>query len=132
MTLKIWRHSNQIISCKDERTRVHHSCYPVNAIMTWKKIFQNGSSICRLDLEKMDSRISSTMKPEIEVVKRTCAEPQRRRVSVASRWFCETLWRQIGRIIEIFTGNGGVVRSARVKTAHGEQNRPVVKLVPVF
>ena len=39
------------------------------------------------------------MKPESEVVKRTCAEPERRRVSVASRWFCETLCRQIGRII---------------------------------
>ena len=37
-----------------------------------------------------------------------------------------------GRIIEIFTGNDGVVRSARVKTAHGELNRPVVKLAPVF
>ena len=61
------------------------------------------------------------MEPEIEVVKRTCAKPERRRVSVASR-----------RIIEIFTGNDGVVRSARVKMAHGELNRPVVKLAPVF
>ena len=36
------------------------------------------------------------------------------------------------RIIEIFTGNDGVVRSARVKMARGELNRPVVKLTPVF
>ena len=39
---------------------------------------------------------------------------------------------KLGRIIEIFTGNDGVVRSARVKMAHGELNRPVVKLAPVF
>ena len=39
---------------------------------------------------------------------------------------------KLGRIIEIFTGNDGVVRSARVKLAHGELNRPVVKLAPVF
>ena len=40
----------------------------------------------------MDSRISSTMEPEIKVVKRTCAKPERRRVSMASRWLWETLW----------------------------------------
>ena len=39
---------------------------------------------------------------------------------------------KLGRIIEIFSGNDGVVRSARVKMAHGELNRPVVKLAPVF
>ena len=39
---------------------------------------------------------------------------------------------KFGRIIEIFTANDGVVRSARVKMAHGELNRPVVKLAPVF
>ena len=39
---------------------------------------------------------------------------------------------ELGRIFEIFTGNDGVVRSAGVKMAHGEQNRPVVKLAPVF
>ena len=39
---------------------------------------------------------------------------------------------KLGRIIEIFTGNDGVVRSARVKMARGELNRPVVKLAPVF
>ena len=38
---------------------------------------------------------------------------------------------KFGRIIEIFTGNDGVVR-ARVKMARGELNRPVVKLAPVF
>ena len=36
------------------------------------------------------------------------------------------------RINEIFTGNNGVLRSARVKMAHGELKRPVVKLGPVF
>ena len=39
---------------------------------------------------------------------------------------------KLGRIIAIFPGNDGVVRSARVKMAHGELNRPVVKLAPVF
>ena len=39
---------------------------------------------------------------------------------------------KMGRTIEIFTGNDCVVRSARVKMAHGELNRPVVKLAPVL
>ena len=39
---------------------------------------------------------------------------------------------KMGRIIEIFTGSDGVVRSARVKMAHGELYRPVVNLAPVF
>ena len=39
---------------------------------------------------------------------------------------------KLGRIVEIFTGTDGVVRSARVKMAHGELNRPVVKLAPVI
>ena len=39
---------------------------------------------------------------------------------------------KLGRIIEIFTSNDGVVRSARIKMAHGQLNRPVVKLTPVF
>ena len=39
---------------------------------------------------------------------------------------------KLGQIIEILTGNFGFVRSARVKMAHGELNRPVVKLAPVF
>ena len=39
---------------------------------------------------------------------------------------------KLGRIVEIFTGNDGVVRSARVKMAHGELNRPVVKLARLF
>ena len=55
---------------------------------------------------------------------------------------CELLWLvddslkpceyKLGQIIEIFTGNDGVVRSARVKMAHGELNRPVVKIAAVF
>ena len=52
---------------------------------------------------------------------------------MASRWFFDTLWVwTVGRVIEIFTGNNGVVRSARVKMAHGELNQPVVKLAPVI
>ena len=43
------------------------------------------------------------------------------------RW--EFKW---GRILEIFTGNDEVVRSARVKMAHGELNRQIVSLAPVF
>ena len=39
---------------------------------------------------------------------------------------------KLGRIIKISTRNDSVVRSARVKLAHGELNRPVVKLAPVF
>ena len=39
---------------------------------------------------------------------------------------------KFGGIIEIFTGNDGVVRPARVKNAHGELTRPVVKLAMVF
>ena len=50
-----------------------------------RKSFKNDSSICRHDLEKMDSRIISTIEPEIEVVKRTCAKPENRRVSMANR-----------------------------------------------
>ena len=38
----------------------------------------------------------------------------------------------MGRVIKVFKGNDGVVRSARVEMAHGEFNRPVVKLAPVF
>merc|ERR1711894_339931 len=39
---------------------------------------------------------------------------------------------KLGRIVEVFTGSDGVVRSARVKMAHGELKRPVVNLAPVF
>ena len=39
---------------------------------------------------------------------------------------------KLGSIVEVFTGSNGVVRSARVKMAHGELKRPVVKLAPVF
>ena len=39
---------------------------------------------------------------------------------------------KMGRVNKIFKGDNGVVRSARVKMAHGEFNRPVVKLAPVF
>ena len=39
---------------------------------------------------------------------------------------------KLGQIIEIFTSNDGVLRSARVKMSHGEPNWTVVKLAPVF
>ena len=39
---------------------------------------------------------------------------------------------KLGQLIEIYIGNNGVVRSARVEMAHGELDRPVVKLAPVF
>ena len=39
---------------------------------------------------------------------------------------------KMGRFIKVFKGDDGVVRSARVKMAHREFNRPVVKLAPVF
>ena len=39
---------------------------------------------------------------------------------------------KMGRVIKVFKGDDGVVRSAKIKRAHGEFNRPVVKLAPVF
>ena len=39
---------------------------------------------------------------------------------------------KLGRIIKICSGKDSVVRSARVKMAHGELYRPTVKLAPVF
>ena len=39
---------------------------------------------------------------------------------------------KMGRVIKVFKGDDGVVRSARVKMAHGEFNRPLVKVAPVF
>ena len=39
---------------------------------------------------------------------------------------------KMGRVIRVFKGDDGIGRSARVKMAHGELNRPVVKLAPVF
>ena len=39
---------------------------------------------------------------------------------------------KIGRIIEIFPGNDEVVRSVRVKMAHGALNRQFVNLAPAF
>ena len=39
---------------------------------------------------------------------------------------------KMGRVIKVFKGDYGVVGSARVKMAHGDFIRPVVKLAPVF
>ena len=38
---------------------------------------------------------------------------------------------KLERILGIFTGNDGDVQSTRVKMAHGELNRPVIKLAPI-
>ena len=38
---------------------------------------------------------------------------------------------KMGRVSKVFKGDEGVVHSARVKMAHGEFNRPVLKLEPV-
>ena len=39
---------------------------------------------------------------------------------------------RMARVIEVYPGGDGVVRSAKIKTAEGELRRPVVKLAPVF
>ena len=39
---------------------------------------------------------------------------------------------KIGRLIEVFKVDKGVVRSARAKVVYGKFNRQVVKLAPVF
>ena len=39
---------------------------------------------------------------------------------------------KMGRLIEVFKVDDGVLRSARAKASHGELNRPEVKLAPVF
>ena len=39
---------------------------------------------------------------------------------------------KMGQVIQLFKSNDHVVRSARVKMAHVEFSRPVVKLAPVF
>ena len=39
---------------------------------------------------------------------------------------------KLGRVIQVLKGDDGVDRSPRVKMEHGEFNRLVVKLAPVF
>ena len=82
--------------------------------------------------ENMDSWIPSTMEPKVAVVKRTCAKPERRPVSMTSRWLCKTLWIQTGKNVWDLHWQRRCCGSARVKMAHGELNRPVVMLAPVF
>ena len=38
----------------------------------------------------------------------------------------------MGRVLEVYHGSDGRVRSAMVKTADGKLKRPVVKLAPLF
>ena len=72
------------------------------------------------------------MEPEIEVVK----EHVRNLKKGELVWLVDNSAKRceykLGRINEISTSNDGVVRSAVVKMAHGELNRPVVKFAPVF
>ena len=71
------------------------------------------------------------MESEIKVVKRMCTKSEKELVWMVddSVKRCEC---KMGRVIKVFKGDDGVVRSARVKMVHGEFNRPVVKLAPVF
>ena len=39
---------------------------------------------------------------------------------------------QMGRVLEVYHGSDGRVRSALVKTEDGKLKRPVVKLAPLF
>ena len=39
---------------------------------------------------------------------------------------------QMARVLEVYPGSDGVVRSAKIRTNMGELQRPVVKLAPVF
>ena len=80
------------------RTREHKSTiHAIRWTLPWpEKNFQNGSSICRYDPEKIVSRIPSTIEPEIEVGKRTCAITERMWTCLGIRWLCERLWVQTG------------------------------------
>jgi hypothetical protein len=52
-------------------------------------------------------------------------------VVVADDQLPATKWK-LGRILETFPGADGLVRSALVKTAHGEYKRPITKLSPLI
>ena len=97
-TLKTWHlHlTGTYIKSLFARTRERQcSIRALQWTLPWpEEIFQNGSSICRQDLEKMDSGISSAMEQDIEVVKRTCAKPERRWIFLAGIWLREALWLQ--------------------------------------
>ena len=67
---------------------------------------------------------------EIEVVKRTCAKPEKSELVWLIDDSVKRCVYKMGRIIEIYTGNDGVVRSAESKWHM--VNWPVVKLAPVF
>ena len=129
-----WRFDSAHIKSFLARTRERESTiHAFQWTLPWpEKIIQYGSSICRHDLENLDTWISSTMEWEIKVVRRTCMKSERKRFCVGGRWFSEKMWNKMGRIIKVFKGDDGVVRWARVIMAHGQINRPVVKLAPVF
>ena len=58
------------------------------------------------------------MEPEIEVVKRKCAKPEKSKLVWLVNDSIKRCEYKKGRIIEIFTGSDGVVRLAIVKMAH--------------
>ena len=39
---------------------------------------------------------------------------------------------KMARVLEVYPGNDGIVRSALIKTVNGFLNQPVVKLAPLF
>ena len=38
----------------------------------------------------------------------------------------------MARVMEVYPGDDGVVRSAKIKTEHGELKRPIVKMATLF
>ena len=61
-----------------------------------QKFIENVSSIFQHDLEKMNSRIPSTMRPEIKVFKKHVQKLKKERICMARRCFFETLRVQAG------------------------------------
>ena len=122
---------HQIISCADKRMRELLSGNPVNAVIAWKnpwkrpKHMPTWSEKDGLECFPQWNQRSNWSEEHVRNLKEgELAWP----VDVSVR-----RWKyKLGWINDIYTGHDGVVRSARVRMAHGELNRPVVKLAPVF
>ena len=93
-----------------------------------RKTFKRAQAYADMIFGKKDSWISSRMESEIKVDKR-CAITKR--TCLDGRLFTETHVYMMRRVIQVFKGDNGVVQRARVKTAHGELNKQVVKLAAV-
>ena len=95
-------------------------------------MLQNGSSICRHDLEEKDGEYL----PQWNQRSKWSKEHVRNLKEGEHVWMVDESVRRceykMGRVIQVFKGHDDVVRSARLKMAHGEFNRPVVELAPVF